>query len=105
MKKLTAAESVIMVSHYRNILESEGIPSFLRNEHLGSIMGEVPFQEVWPELWIKNDLDFDRALQLVTGVAAQLEAPEGPWRCAGCDAENEAQFAECWQCGGEAPTE
>jgi hypothetical protein len=105
MKKLTSAESVITVSHYRNILESEGIPAFIRNEHLGSIMGEVPFQEVWAELWIKNDLDFDRASQLLDAATMEAESPSNPWRCSGCNAENEAQFGECWQCGGEAPNE
>lgn len=105
MKKLTSDASVITINHYRNILESEGIPSFTRNEHLGSIMGEVPFQEVWPELWIRNDLDYDRAMQLISGVAASAESPDKPWRCADCDAENEAQFAQCWQCGADAPPE
>ena len=98
MKKLTVAESLVTISHYKNLLESEGIAAFIRNEHLGSIMGERPCQEGGPELWVRNDLDYDRALQLIDATIA-AESPSSPWRCANCDAESEVQFAACWSCG------
>lgn len=101
MKKVTSCDSIVTINHYKNLLESEGIPAFLRNEHLGSIMGEVPFQEVWPELWVKNDLDLDRARQLIDTARIHEESPTTPWRCSNCKAENEGQFAACWQCGRE----
>ncbi len=65
MKKVTSADSLVTINHYKNLLTSEGIVAFIRNEHLGGILGEMPFQEVWPELWVENDLDYDRALQLI----------------------------------------
>ena len=98
MKKVTSAASLILISHYKNILTSEGISAFLKNEHLGSIMGEVPFQEVWPELWVTNDLDYDRALQLIDAATMAEESPQPPWRCRHCGEENEGQFAQCWSC-------
>jgi hypothetical protein len=58
MKKVTSADSLITINHYKNLLTSEGIPAFIRNEYLGSIVGEMPFQEAWPQLWVKNDLDY-----------------------------------------------
>ena len=58
MKKVTSADSLVTINHYKNVLISEGIPAFIRNEHLGGILGEMPFQEVWPELWVENDLDY-----------------------------------------------
>lgn len=102
MKKVTAADSLVTISHYRNLLASEGIDAFIRNEHLGSILGEMPFPEVWPELWISNDLDLDRARQLIDK-AILSESPDEKWTCAACGAENEGQFAACWQC--QAPHE
>lgn len=51
MKKLTSSESLITINHYKNLLGAEGIPTRIRNEHLGSIIGEMPFIETWPELW------------------------------------------------------
>ena len=80
MKKLTSAPSVITIHHYKNILESEGISCKIRNEHLGSILGEMPFTDTWPQLWVVNDLDFDRAKQLIDGSALdESDAPD--WRC------------------------
>jgi len=97
MKKLTTSESSVTINHWKNLLESEGISCELRNEHLGSIMGEMPFMEVWPQLWIVNDLDFDRARQLLSDDAA-AESPTETWKCRHCGEENEGQFAACWKC-------
>ncbi len=97
MKKLTSADSLITINHFKNLLEAEGIRCQIRNEHLGSIMGEMPFVETWPELWVLNDLDFDRATQLITD--ADKESPRASWRCRKCGEENEGQFAACWNCG------
>ena len=100
MKKLTSADSLITINHFRNLLTSEGIPTEIRNEHLGSIMGEMPFVETWPELWVINDLDYDRATELITAVGE--ESPTAPWRCKRCGEENEGQFAACWKCSSAA---
>ena len=99
MKKVTSIDSLVTINHYKNLLTTEGIPAFIRNEHLGSILGEMPFQEVWPELWVENDLDHDRALQLIDTANLVQESPEAAWRCRNCKADNEGQFAACWQCG------
>ncbi len=56
----------------------------------------MPFVETWPQLWVVNDLDFDRATQLITSV--ESESPSAPWRCKNCGEENEGQFAACWNC-------
>jgi len=98
MKKLTSADSLVTINHYKNLLQAEGIACDIRNEHLGSILGEMPFPEVWPQLWVKNDLDYDRALQLINEDAA-AENPAASWRCKRCGEDNEGQFAACWNCG------
>jgi hypothetical protein len=98
MKKVTSADTVVMISHYKNILESEGIPCQIRNEHLNQIYGEMPFTEVWPELWVLRDIDYDRAKQLIDSAIID-ESPSAPWRCRNCGEENEGQFAACWNCG------
>ena len=54
MKKVTSADNIVTINHYKNILESEGIPCVIRNQHLGSILGEMPFPDVWPQLWVKT---------------------------------------------------
>ncbi len=101
MKKVTTAPSLITINHYKNILTSEGISAFLRNEHLGGIIGEMPFQEVWPELWVENDLDYDRAKQLIDASTITDESPSTSWQCKYCGEENEGQFAQSWSCEKE----
>ena len=98
MKKLTSADTLVTIYHYRNVLESEGIPSQIRNEHLSPIAGEVPFIETWPELWVVNDLDYDRAKQLIDAAISD-ESPKRAWKCRKCGESNEGQFAACWNCG------
>ena len=98
MKKVTADDSLVTISHYKNLVESEGIPTFIKKEHLGSIVGEMPFQEVWPQLWVRNDLDLNRAIELLDQQKLVDESPSEPWKCGQCDTENEGQFAACWNC-------
>ena len=97
MKKLTSAPTAITVHHFRNLLEAEGIKCVIRNEHFGSILGEMPFTDTWPQLWVVNDLDYDRAKQLISddGLA---ECPTEDWKCSNCGEINEGQFAACWKC-------
>ncbi len=98
MKKLTTTPSLITINHFKNVLESEGIPCQIRNEYLGGIAGEMPLQEVWPELWIVNEMDYDRAKQLIDETIVD-ESPSRSWKCGKCGEENEGQFAACWNCG------
>jgi hypothetical protein len=98
MKKLTSSESLITINHFKNVLESEGIPCRIKNEYLGGIAGEMPLTEIWPELWVINELDYDRAKQLIDAAIVD-ESPQRSWKCKKCGEENEGQFAACWNCG------
>ena len=99
MKKVTSLPSIVTINHYKNLLESEGIPALIKNEHLGSVIGEIPFPETWPELWVRSDLDLDRAKQLIDSTTVLAESDGSPWRCPNCKEENEPQFGACWNCG------
>ena len=73
MIKLTSSESLIIINHYKNLLAAEGIRTEIRNEYLGSIAGEMSFIETWPELWVVNKLDFDRAKQIIEDILSADE--------------------------------
>ena len=98
MKKVFSADNIVTVAHFRNVLETAGIRTEIRNQNLGSVLGEVPFTEVWPQLWVLHPLDEQRALELIAEASAET-APAPDWTCTHCGADNEAQFAACWQCG------
>ena len=98
MRKVFTAESLVEVAHLRNVLEAEGIRCFVRNEGLAGVMGEIPYVECWPELWVVRNGDALRARGLVDEArqAATLHGPD--WRCERCGELVEGQFDSCWRC-------
>jgi hypothetical protein len=98
MKRVYTADSLADVGHVKNLLEQSGIPCLIRNEQLSGALGEVPFLECLPELWVLDDDDAAEALCRVAELGS-ADAGGPPWRCRHCGEENEAQFAACWRCG------
>jgi len=102
MKRVFSAETLPVVAHIKNLLEAEGIECVLKNENIGSVMGEVPFFEIWPEVWVRDDLDVERANAVIERHHNEA-AVEGPrWACRHCGADNDPQFGACWQCSEPA---
>lgn len=81
----------------RDRLQQEGIAVLLRNEELFSAMGELPFVELRPELWVVDDEILPRAQYLLE--AWQKTAGGSDWICSGCGERLEGQFDACWKCG------
>ena len=98
MKRVYSADSIVQVTHIKNVLSAEGIRAEIRNDRLGSVIGEIPFLETWPELWVAQ-LDFDRSQELIE---QELHGPgldEPSWTCRPCGEQIDGQFMECWNCG------
>ena len=98
MKRIATAESLAEIGHYRNVLEQNGIDCVIRNEQLSGALGEVPFLECLPELWVLRDTDLQQAERLLTELRSESVGGEN-WKCPKCREDNEAQFAICWNCG------
>ena len=82
----------------RGLCERAGIECITKNEQLAGALGEIPFLECQPELWVVHDRDQRRA----EAILATHEAPaaiHGRWRCDHCGEWIEGQFGACWQCG------
>ena len=75
MKRVYSAEFIPEVAHVRNLLEQSGIASSLRNERLSGAIGEIPFLEAWPQLWV-GDADEARALRVLDALAAARTQPQ-----------------------------
>jgi hypothetical protein len=99
MKRVYSAASLIEATHYANVLESHGIPAQLRNTSLGGAVGELPFVETWPQVWVPDEQEMHakRVLQSMLTAGASV-APA--WRCDRCGELIEGQFEECWRCAG-----
>ncbi len=99
MKRIYSAASLIEATHCANVLESHGIAAQLRNTTLGGAVGELPFAETWPQVWVtdEQELHAKRVLQSVLAGAA----PAAPaWECDRCGELIDGQFEECWRCAG-----
>lgn len=96
MKKIYLANNIIEAQLINSILISRGISSFLKNASLQSGVGELPFVETWPEVWIRELKDWDNAL-VVLAEYEQAEI-EKDWVCSECNELNPGSFQICWSC-------
>jgi rubrerythrin len=101
MKLLMRCEHAIAAAHLAGALRAAGIDCEVRNTTLAGAIGEIPFLECAPQLWLRNALDEPRARELI----AQLRRPvDGDsWTCAVCGELLEPQFSQCWNCGASRP--
>jgi hypothetical protein len=55
--------------------------------------------EFYPELWIVDDAQFERASVLLENYRKAPTPKVGPWICPRCGEQLEGQFLSCWKCG------
>ena len=99
MKLLRRCDQTLQAAHIANVLRAAGIRCTARNVTLAAGIGEIPFLECAPQVWIDNDLDEAQAHALL----AEIEASDAlqhasTWSCR-CGETIEPQFGACWQCG------
>ena len=82
----------------KEILAQEGIECTLRNDQLSSALGEIPFTECSPELWVIDDEAYPRA-KLFVEAWLKNDAAGACWTCPGCGESCDGQFGACWSCG------
>jgi hypothetical protein len=80
------------------LLRHAGIAVRVFNENAQGGMGDIPFGETYPEIWIEDAADKAKAI----GVIAAFEAAplvQDKVFCRACSEENPANFELCWKCG------
>ena len=82
----------------KELLEREGIVCLIRNEQLFAALGEIPFLECLPELWLVDDEVWPRA-KLLLDSWLKNETGGLSWTCPSCGETLEGQFGACWNCG------
>ena len=101
MKLVARADHPLQAAIWADTLRAAGIGCEVRNTTLSGAMGEIPFIECAPQLWVLDERDEARA----NDVLRQLRRPVTgtPWRCTGCGEVSEPQFGSCWKCGTVRP--
>ena len=96
MKKLYTAGDIIEAQLLNSLLKAQGISSLIKNEGLQSGVGELPFVETWPEVWIIEPKDWFSASCILESFKP-LDTMED-WMCTHCLALNPGTFETCWSC-------
>ena len=79
-------------------LAHAGIKAHVFNEHVSSIVGEVPADVSQPQVWLDDDADVALAGEVLR-VYREERNRTGTIVCAKCREENPATFELCWSCG------
>lgn len=80
------------------LLRAQGIDARILNAGAHGVLGEIPFDQTYPELWLVDPADLDRARIVFEGF--ELPAASAPdATCPACAEANPASFAVCWHCG------
>lgn len=99
MTRIFASLNLAEIHHAKNLLDTIGIRSYVKNEALASAVGQLPFVDCQPELWLVDGGDADRASKaLAEGLLSPADKGK-LWQC-GCGEIQEAQFTQCWRCEG-----
>lgn len=83
---------------FKNMLAAEGVPCVVKNDNLSAAIGEIPFTECCPELWVIDDEVYPRARLLLDAWLSGEGADSADWVCPGCGEQVAAQFSVCWNC-------
>ena len=99
MKQVFVSQHLFEVEMRKERLEQAGIQCLIKNQRSSGLAGEIPFTEVFPELWVIQDEDAYRAGQVLDEELITQPSNPGAWVCTGCGEHHEIQFSECWKCG------
>ncbi len=97
MKLLLRCDHLLHATHTANVLRAAGVACEVRNTALAGAIGDIPWLECAPQVWILRDGDEALARTLLEELAQPV--PGGSWRCSRCGESLEPQFAACWNCG------
>lgn len=101
MKLFLHSLDVIEAHHHANLLRAAGIPAEVRNTFLSGAVGDIPFGEAAPQVWIDAAQDEGVARQVLRQASERPVQPD--WSCPDCGEWIEGQFGQCWRCGGVRP--
>ena len=100
MRRLHAAPNLLIATLWADVLCGAGIAVTVQRAYASGIAGEIPLDQVLPELWLIDEGQRPAALHLLHELQ---HPPERRWACPGCGEIIEGPFDQCWSCGTAAP--
>lgn len=65
---------------------------------------EIPFIEVFSELWVLQNEDYARLRHLLEEGLVLPPSNQDSWTCPPCGERHENQLGTCWKCERERPS-
>jgi hypothetical protein len=100
MKMIYTNENQFLANNAKNIVECSGIATFLKNEFAQGAVGEIAAFDTWPEVWVIDDNDYEKAKAIIA--SSESASRRENWICNHCFEENDSSFEICWQCHQDA---
>ena len=97
MKKIYSAATLADAHLVVGLLGQAGIAARVFNENAQGGLGEIPFTQAWPEVWLDDERDMQDALELIR--AFEQSGPDGQIICKRCGESSPETFEICWNCG------
>ena len=99
MREIFVHQDFTRVGHFKSILDSAGIGSFIRNEASHNSVTELPSPILFPTLCVEDDADYEKALELLREVYQPHDTDAPDWTCGTCKETVPGTFESCWSCG------
>jgi hypothetical protein len=100
MVRIYSATSLPDAHLVRGLLGQAGIDATVFNENLQGGLGEIPFTHAYPEVWIVDERDLQRAREVIRQIERPLPGL-GSIICPLCHEGSPGHFQICWNCGEE----
>ena len=100
MERIYQANNLPEAYLLRGLLAQAGIDVRIFNENAQGAMGEIPFTQAYPELWLADMGRRDEALAIIAGYEHNSTVSRD---CPCCGEENPQTFELCWHCGKQLP--
>jgi len=101
MKRVHIAPTLLDAQLVVYALSSLGIVSHIFNANAAGALGEVPFLQAQPEVWVEDDTRECQAREVLVDF---LNVKPGAEKiCPHCGEHNPGNFLSCWQCGSLLP--
>jgi hypothetical protein len=101
MKRVHIAPTLLDAQLAADTLSSLGIVTHIFNANAAGALGEVPFMQAQPEIWVDDDAQALRAREILADLHSMKPAQEKA--CPHCGERNPGNFLSCWQCRGALP--
>jgi len=98
MFKFYTAANLAEAYLIRGLQSAVRIESKIFNENAQGAVGEIPFTQAYPEIWLVDEIDLPHAQEVILKYEGSV-GNSHHIACTSCGETNPPTFEVCWNCG------